>query len=211
MSIISQVFEIKDSPATQSNQGIIEILIWIENTKKSNNYILDEGFKKHIDSFFEFTKSLQEKGVKSINQSMYEQALINSPYLLVDTSTCVGEQNFVKQCKMDKYLKNPVHQIIYKLFYDLWNYDEKKRIAALEAKNLISKQQAEKLQAEQDKAAKIEADKLRLQNESKAKLVIEQKIASELAKKEKNKKLMIGGAIAVLTIISGIIAYKKFK
>jgi len=211
MSLINQIFEIKDSPATKSNQGIIEILIWLENTKKSNNYILDEGFKKHIDSFLEFTKSLQEKGVKSINQPMYELALINSPYLLVDTSICVGEENLVKQCKMDKYLKNPVHQIIYKLFYDLWNDDEKKRIKELEIKNLITKQQADKLKAEQDRIAKIESDKLRLQNESKAKLEIEQKIASKLAKKEKNKKLMISGAIAVLTIISGIIAYKKFK
>lgn len=188
-----------------SNQQIAEIQIWLNGLKKSNNYLLDEGFKKHIDSYLDFAKSLKEKGVSSINKKMFDQSLINSNYTLIDFSTCVGSDDSINTCRLQKYYQHPSYRIILNMFTDLWNDDEKKRIAALEAKSIISKQQASKLQAEQDKK-NTEA----IEKQNQTLLLKTQLTALELqAKKEKNKKLMIGGAIAILTIIGGIIAYKK--
>lgn len=205
-----------NSPAKTTNQQIAEIQIWLNGLKKSNNYLLDEAFKKHIDSFMDFATSLKQKGVSSINQDMFEQALINSNYSLIDFSTCVGSDNDISSCRLQKYTAHPSSAIIHNMFIDLWNDDEKKRIKALEQQNIISKQQAAKLQAEQDAKNAAAAEKLRAEQKeladksNQALLLKTQLTALELqAKKEKNKKLMIGGAIAVLTIIGGIIAYKK--
>lgn len=204
------------SPSTTSNQQIAEIQFWLNGLKKSNNYLLDEAFKKHIDSFMDFATSLKQKGVSSINQQMFEQALINSNYSLIDFSTCVGSDDSISGCRLQKYSSHPSAAIIHNMFIDLYNDDEKKRIAALEAKSIISKQQAAKLQAEQDAKNAASAEKLRAEQKeladksNQALLLKTQLTALEIqAKKEKNKKLMIGGAIAVLTIIGGIIAYKK--
>lgn len=194
-----------NSPAKTTNQQISEIQIWLNGLKKSNNYLLDEAFKKHVDSFMDFATSLKQKGVSSINQDMFEQALINSNYSLIDFSTCVGSDNDISSCRLQKYTAHPSSAIIHNMFIDLWNDDEKKRIKALEQQNIISKQQAAKLQAEQDKK---NTEAIEKQNQE---LLLKTQLTTlELqAKKEKNKKLMIGGAIAVLTIIGGIIAYKK--
>lgn len=198
------------------NQQIAEIQIWLNGLKKSNNYLLDEAFKKHIDSFMDFVASLKQKGVSSINKTMFDQALINSNYSLIDFSTCVGSDNEIKACRLQKYYQHPSYRIILNMFTGLWNDDENRRIKALEAKSIISKQQAAKLQAEQDAKNAAAAEKLRAEQKALAdkqnqELLLKTQLTTlELqAKKEKNKKLMIGGAIAVLTIIGGIIAYKK--
>jgi len=206
-----------NSPAKTTNQQIAEIQFWLNGLKKSNNYLLDETFKKHIDSFMDFATSLKQKGVSSINQEMFEQALINSNYSLIDFSTCVGDiESVIVTCRIDKYSNHPISAIVHNMFIDLWNDDEKKRIKALEQQNIISKQQAEKLQAEQDAknaaaAEKMRAEQKEMADKSNQELLLKTQLtALEIqAKKEKNKKLMIGGAIAVLTIIGGIIAYKK--
>ena len=196
------------------NFAIDKILLFLIKAKQSNNYILNETYKKHIDSIIAFVKNLQSKGIKAINSGTFLQTFRNSNYPLIDITGCTGSTADVANCKTMVFNQSGIKGIITNIFENLYIDEENKKI---EQQNLITKTQAAKLLIEQQEAQnKVNAQK-ETQKQTEAEKDEQQRLLKKQfealkkqAEKKRNQKLLVGGGIMALLIIGSFIGYQKY-